>query len=239
MQNTSILVIDDEPAICAILSTYLRAEGYTVYTAHDGPGGLEKIWALQPSLVVLDVMLPGMDGIELCRRIQQDFDIYILMLTGRCEEIDKLIGLSVGADDYVTKPFSPRELVARVKTILRRSRVPGPRAPAGRSLERLILRFPGLVIDPGTYNVWREGEPVALTRREFEVLYLLAEQAGRVCHRNQILERVWGSSFAGVERVVDVHIKEIRRKIEPDPANPTLIQTMRGVGYRFAGERLD
>jgi two-component system, OmpR family, alkaline phosphatase synthesis response regulator PhoP len=239
MQNTTVLIVEDEVPIQNILCSYLRAEGYTVYTANDGPSALAQMWAVRPSLVILDIMLPGMDGFEVCRRIQQDFDVYILFLTARSEEVDKLIGLSIGADDYLTKPFSPRELTARVKTILRRSRTPGPRMLATRPAERPVLRFVELMIDPASHSVWRGGSAISLTPREFELLYVLAEQAGRVCNREQLLEQVWGNDFAGIERVVDVHIKQIRRKLEDDPGNPKLIQTLRGVGYRLTATRLD
>ncbi|NTV62252.1 MAG: response regulator transcription factor [Oscillochloris sp.] len=239
MQNTTVLIVEDEVPIQNILSSYLRAEGYTVYTAGDGASALAQMWAVRPSLVILDIMLPGMDGFEVCRRIQQDFDVYILFLTARSEEVDKLIGLSIGADDYLTKPFSPRELMARVKTILRRSRTPGPRMVAARPVERPVLRFVQFMIDPASHTVWRSGSAIDLTPREFELLYVLAEHVGRVCNRDQLLERVWGSSFAGIERVVDVHIKQLRRKLEDDPGNPKLIQTLRGVGYRLTATRLE
>ncbi len=176
MQNTSVLVVEDEAPLLDVLSGYLRAEGYNVYTARDGQSALAQMWAVQPSLVILDIMLPGIDGFEICRRIQQDFDVYILFLTARTEEIDKLIGLSIGADDYLTKPFSPRELVARVKTILRRSRTPGPRVPAARPVERPALRFVQFLIDPASHTVWRDGLTIDLTPREFDLLYMLAEQ---------------------------------------------------------------
>jgi len=158
------------------------------------------------------------------------------MLTARAEEIDKIVGLSVGADDYLTKPFSPRELVVRVKAILRRSRTLGPRATQATP-ERPALRFDELVIDPDTREVWHSNDQIDLTPREFDLLYALAEQPGRVFNRDQLLERVWGHDFAGIDRVVDVHVGLLRRKLEPDPANPTFIQTVRGVGYKFVGRR--
>ncbi|HNP87483.1 MAG: response regulator transcription factor [Chloroflexi bacterium SZAS-1] len=236
MQSAAILVVDDEPPILDLIASYLRADGFVVHTAKDGPSALAQARAIRPDLIVLDVMLPGMDGLEVCRRIQQEFDVYVLMLTARTEEIDKIVGLSVGADDYLTKPFSPRELVVRVKTILRRSRTLGPRsAPAAP--ERPALRFDELVIDPDTREVWHHSTQIDLTPREFDLLYALAEQPGRVFNRDQLLERVWGHDFAGIDRVVDVHVGLLRRKLEIDPANPTIIQTVRGVGYKFAGRR--
>jgi two-component system alkaline phosphatase synthesis response regulator PhoP len=237
MQSATILVVDDEPPILDLIASYLRADGFTVHTAQDGPAALAQARAVRPDLIVLDVMLPGMDGLEVCRRIQQEFDVYVLMLTARAEEIDKIVGLSVGADDYLTKPFSPRELVVRVKAILRRSRTLGPRTNSQHTPERPALRFEDLVIDPDTHEVWHESEQIDLTPREFELLYALAEQPGRVFNRDQLLERIWGHDFAGIDRVVDVHIGLLRRKLEDDPANPAIIQTVRGVGYKFVGRR--
>jgi len=237
MQSTTILVVDDEPPILDLIASYLRADGFSVHTAQDGPSALAQARAVRPDLIVLDVMLPGMDGMEVCRRIQQEFDVYILMLTARAEEIDKIVGLSVGADDYPTKPFSPRELVMRVKAILRRSRALGPRTAAQRVPERPALHFDELLIDPDTREVWHDSAQIELTPREFDLLYALAEQPGRVFNRDQLLERVWGHDFAGIDRVVDVHIGLLRRKLEDDPANPTVIQTVRGVGYKFVGRR--
>ena len=236
MQSATILVVDDEPPIVELIASYLRADGFTVYTAFDGPAALAQARAVRPDLIVLDVMLPGIDGLEVCRRIQQEFDVYVLMLTARAEEIDKIVGLSVGADDYLTKPFSPRELVVRVKAILRRSRALAPRS-AQPPPERPALLFDELKIDPDSREVWRDANQIDLTPREFDLLYALAEQPGRVFNRDQLLERVWGHDFAGIDRVVDVHIGLLRRKLESDPANPTIIQTVRGVGYKFVGRR--
>ena len=237
MQSATILIVDDEPPILDLIASYLRADGFTVYTAQDGPTALAQARAVRPDLIVLDVMLPGMDGLEVCRRVQQEFDVYVLMLTARTEEIDKIVGLSVGADDYLTKPFSPRELVVRVKAILRRSRTLGPRPTPARPPERPALRFDDLVIDPETREVWHDSTQIDLTPREFDLLYALAEQPGRVFNRDQLLERVWGHDFAGIDRVVDVHVGLLRRKLEDDPTNPALIQTVRGVGYKFVGRR--
>jgi two-component system alkaline phosphatase synthesis response regulator PhoP len=237
MQSATILVVDDEPPILDLIASYLRADGFKVHTALDGPAALAQTRSLRPNLVVLDVMLPGMDGLEVCRRIQQEFDTYVLMLTARSEEIDKIVGLSVGADDYLTKPFSPRELVMRVKAILRRSRAPNLHGRENIALERPALHFDEVQIDPERREVWRDGQQIDLTPREFDLLYALAEQPGRVFSRDQLLERVWGHDFAGIDRVVDVHIGLLRRKLETDPANPNMIQTLRGVGYKFVGHR--
>lgn len=236
MKSPNILVVEDDEPIRDLISKYLRAEGFNVLTADDGFSALTQARSMQPDLIVLDVMLPGQDGLEVCRRIQQELDVYVLMLTARTEEVDKIVGLSVGADDYLTKPFSPRELVARVKAILRRSRTLAPRdrTPA----EKGGLRFEALLINPETREVSRNGQAVELTQREFDLLYALAEQPGRVFNRDQLLERVWGHDFAGIDRVVDVHIGLLRRKLEEDPGNPTLIQTVRGVGYKFAAKRV-
>lgn len=236
MQSATILIVDDEPPIVELISSYLRNEGFTVHSAADGFSALEQARATRPDLIVLDVMLPGIDGVELCRRVQREFDVYVLMLTARTEEIDKIVGLSVGADDYLTKPFSPRELVMRVKAILRRSRGQSMPQPA-RAPERPALNFDGLRIDPETREVWNNTMLVDLTPREFDLLYALAEQPGRVFNRDQLLERVWGHDFAGVDRVVDVHVGLLRRKLERDHDTPEIIVTVRGVGYKFVARK--
>jgi len=237
MQSATILVVDDELPIIELISSYLRSEGFSVHTATDGQHVLEQVRAVRPDLIILDVMLPGIDGVELCRRIQQEFDVYILMLTARAEEIDKIVGLSVGADDYLTKPFSPRELVMRVKAILRRSRSHSPAQSVRTTNARPAIRHGDLKIDPETREVWANGALVDLTPREFDLLYALAEQPGRVFNRDQLLERVWGHDFAGVDRVVDVHIGLLRRKLEPDRDPPEIIVTVRGVGYKFVARK--
>ncbi|RME43808.1 MAG: DNA-binding response regulator [Chloroflexi bacterium] len=228
MQRTKILVVDDEPNILNTVQAYLEKEGYTVYTAMDGPSALKAARAFRPDLVVLDIMLPEMDGLEVLRRLRQESEVYVLMLTAKAEETDKIVGLSVGADDYLTKPFSPRELVARVKAILRRGRGAGPGEPA--------LVFRHLRIDPEARQVWKNEEPVELTPIEFDLLLALARHPGRVLSREQLIEQVWGYDYYGDERVVDVHIGRLRKKVELDPVNPTFIVTVRGVGYRFEAE---
>ena len=238
MRGTTILIVEDEEPILDLISKYLIAEGFNVVTARDGISALSQARTSNPALIVLDVMLPGMDGLEVCRRIQQESDVYILMLTARTEEIDKVVGLSVGADDYLTKPFSPRELVARVKAILRRSRALGSASGRAEPQDR-TLRFDNLTINPDTRQVCFDDAQVELTTREFDLLYALAEYPGRVFNRDQLLERVWGHDFAGIDRVVDVHIGLLRRKLETDAANPTLIQTVRGVGYKFVARKSD
>jgi two-component system alkaline phosphatase synthesis response regulator PhoP len=223
---TKVLVVDDEHSIVDLIRGYLEREAFEVHTAFDGPTALDRARELNPDLVVLDVMLPGMDGIEVCRQLRQFSDAYVLMLTARAEEVDRIVGLTVGADDYLTKPFSPRELVARVRAMLRR-----PRTPATRddNREDVPLRLDDLVIDRSRHAVTRGLEHVNLTAREFELLAMLAEQPGRVFTRAQILDRIWASEFYD-EHVVEVHIGNLRRKLDADPAR--YVQTVRGVGYR-------
>lgn len=241
---TRILIVDDEPNLVELLRGYFSREGYDVATAADGPDALERARAFVPEVIVLDVMLPGMDGIEVCRQVRRFSDAYILLLTARTEEIDKIVGLSVGADDYVTKPFSPREVVARVKALLRRPRsVPlasGPNGPEGsgaRGTQAEVstppLRIGSLVIDEDAYVVTRSGTPVELTAREFALLATLARHPGRVFTRTQLLEQVWGDEYYD-DHVVDVHIANLRKKLEDDAAHPRYIATVRGVGYRIA-----
>jgi two-component system alkaline phosphatase synthesis response regulator PhoP len=204
---------------------YLEREGYVVQSAADGPAGLKAARAWQPDLIVLDIMLPGLDGLEVLRQLRQESDVYVLLLTARADETDKIVGLTVGADDYLTKPFSPRELTARVKAILRRGRGSGPGEP--------VLVFRRLRIDVDARQVWKDGEPVELTAIEFDLLHALARHRGSVLSREQIIEQVWGYDYYGDERVVDVHIGRIRKKVEDDPDAPALIVTVRGAGYRF------
>jgi len=227
--TASILVIDDEASLRALVDAYLRAEGYQVHLAEDGPGGLAAFRQQRPDLVILDVLLPGMDGFEVLREIRRTSEVYVLMLTARSEEIDRVAGLTVGADDYLTKPFSPRELVARVKAILRRLRPSSGAADGGST----PLVFTSLRIDPQRHEVLRGEERIDLTALEFRLLETLALHHGMVLSREQLLEMVWGYDFYGEARVVDVHVGHIRQKIEPDPANPRYILTVRGVGYKF------
>ncbi len=226
MPGAKILVVDDEPSILDLVTAYLRQEGYEVHTAMDGPTGLEAARLHQPDLIVLDIMLPGMDGIEVLTRLRRESDVYVIMLTAKSEETDKVVGLSVGADDYLTKPFSPRELVARVKAALRRLRDGvGPAGPP-------LLAFRHVRIDVGSRQVWVDGEPVDLTATEFDLLKSLAEHRGMVLSREQLLQQVWGYDFYGEERVVDVHVGHIRQKL----GDGGFIATVRGVGYRFEDE---
>ena len=222
----TVLVVDDEQHIVDLVRGYLERDGFQVHAASDGPSALRLARELKPDLVVLDVMLPGMDGIEVCRELRQFSNAYVLMLTARAEEIDRIVGLTVGADDYVTKPFSPRELVARVKAILRRPRGPVAGDDHGGEQRR---RLGDLVIDRDRHVVTRAQSTIDLTAREFALLSMLAEHPGRVFSRAQILERVWASEFYD-DHVVEVHLANLRRKLDPDPGR--YIQTVRGVGYR-------
>jgi two-component system alkaline phosphatase synthesis response regulator PhoP len=226
--TTTILVVDDEQSILDLVSAYLHREGYQVYTAMDGRAALEAARSYRPDLIVLDVMLPGMDGIELLTRLRRESDVYVILLTARSEETDKIVGLAVGADDYLTKPFSPRELVARVKAVLRRQR--GESGPA----EAPPLAFRHVRIDTGSRQVWVDERPVELTAIEFDLLRVLAERHGLVLSREQLLQQVWGYDFYGEERVVDVHVGHIRQKL----GDGALIATVRGVGYRFEDEEV-
>ena len=226
---TKILVIDDEPSIVNLVSAYLKPEGYEVYTATDGPSGLKAARAYKPDLIVLDVMLPGMDGIELLSRLRRESEVYVILLTARTEETDKIVGLSVGADDYVTKPFSPRELTARVKAALRRIKA-GADSGAGGG----VLSFRHLRIDIDARQVTLDDQPIELTAIEFDLLRVLAENRGRVMTREQLLEKVWGGSYFGEMRVVDVHLGHVRQKL----GGGDFVATVRGVGYRFEDETL-
>lgn len=226
----TILVIDDEESILNIVEAYLKADSNTVYTARDGAAGLAAFQRYQPDLVILDIMLPEMDGLEVLQTIRRTSPVYVILLTAKSEEFDRVMGLTVGADDYLTKPFSPRELTARVKAVLRRGR-------AMPQDERQVYAFQHLKIDAQRYEVWRDDELIELTALEFKLLTVLAMYAGMVLSREQLLERVWGYDFYGEDRVVDVHIGHIRQKLERNPADPQFIVTVRGVGYKFADAR--
>src|SRR6266540_4580349 len=223
-----VLVVDDEPHIRTVLRRYLEADGLTVAEAADGEAALAALRENPPDLVLLDVMLPGIDGIEVLRQLRIFSDLYVILVTARAEEIDKLVGLGVGADDYVTKPFSPREVTARVKAVLRRDRAP-------RAGEDTTLRFEGLAVDPAGREVEANGAAVTLSSLEFDLLAALARAPGRVFSRAQLLQQVWGYDFYGDERVVDVHIRSLRQRLGDDAIDPHLIATVRGVGYKFVG----
>jgi DNA-binding response OmpR family regulator len=220
----TVLVVEDEASIASFVARFLRSAGYEVETAATGGDALSKAEAKSPALIVLDLMLPDIDGVEVCRNIRQRSDVPILMLTARDEDIDKIIGLEVGADDYLTKPFNPRELVARVKSILRRA------TPERRHLESAQIRHGDLLVDAGRREVKVGEEEIQLAPKEFDLLWELLDHRGLVLTRDQLLERVWGYTFAGDTRTVDVHVRQLRRKL--GDASP--IVTVWGVGYKVA-----
>lgn len=228
MSRARILIIDDEPSIVKLVSAYLEPEGYDVVTAVDGPSGLKRARSFKPDLVILDIMLPGMDGLELLSRLRRESDVYVILLTAKTEETDRVVGLGVGADDYVTKPFSPRELTARVKAALRRIQSVGSESGTD------VLAFRHLRLDVGARTVSVDESPVELTALEFDLLRALAENRGRVLTRERLLEKVWGAEYYGEMRVVDVHLGHVRQKL----GREDLIVTVRGVGYRFEDEML-
>ena len=219
-----ILVVDDEQTLLNTVRAYLEQEGYTVQTAVDGRTALLIFRDFQPDLVVLDSMLPEVDGLEVLRQLRQTSDVYVIMLTAKADEADKVIGLGLGADDYVTKPFSPRELVARIKASLRRL--------SGRQTPKELIST-HLRVDEDARLAWKDGQPLDLTPIEFDLLHTLMRHHGRALSREQLIEQVWGYDYYGDDRVVDVHIGRLRKKVEEDPANPAFIATVWGAGYRF------
>lgn len=226
-----VLIVDDEPAIRTVLAAYLEADGFAVIHAHTGAEALRRVLdpATQIELVLLDVGLPDLNGIEVLTTIRAKSPVYVILVTARSEEVDKLVGLSVGADDYITKPFSPREVVARVNTVLRRSR----QEPAAIGPSDPVARFAGLSIDPDRREVLVDEAPVELSALDFDLLWALASAPGRVFSRSQLLEKVWGYDFYGDDRVVDVHIRSLRGALGDDATRPAIIGTVRGVGYKF------
>ncbi|MDZ7577667.1 MAG: response regulator transcription factor [Candidatus Nanopelagicales bacterium] len=224
-----VLVVDDEAALTKVVASYLIREGFDTCFAHDGPSAVEVAKARRPDLIILDVMLPGFDGFEVCRRIRTFSDAYVLMLTARDDETDAVVGLSVGADDYVVKPFGPRELVARAKALLRRPRAEQSVASEPYGGEPLICG--DLVIDPVSRRVHVAGQEVALTRTEFDILSALAARPKAAFTRRQLIEAVWGSDWVGGDQIVDVHIGHIRGKLGDDASEPRYVRTIRGIGY--------
>jgi DNA-binding response OmpR family regulator len=223
--STTVLVVDDEAIVREVVVRYLEREGYRTLEAGDGEEARRLIESDPPGLVVLDLMLPGMDGISLCRWIRERSDLPVIMLTARGEEADRIVGLEIGADDYVTKPFSPRELAARVRTVLRRARPAVPDEPR--------LRYGELEIDASTREVTKGGDPLRLTAREFDLLWFLASHPRKVFSRSQLMDRVWGYEAALDTGTVTVHVRRLREKIEDDPSRPRRLETVWGVGYRF------
>ncbi|PLX93942.1 MAG: DNA-binding response regulator [Desulfuromonas sp.] len=222
-----ILIVEDDRNTSNLIETYLQREGFVTLVEHDGQRGLQTARSAELDLVILDVMLPEVDGLEICRSLRSESEVPILMLTAREEEIDRVLGFSLGADDYVVKPFSPRELVERVKAILRRAR------PAA-SPAKALLEHSGLQLDPEKHKVSRDGQVISLTGSEFKLLYTLMASPGRVFSRSELLRHFYLHEEAVVDRVIDVHVNKLRQKIEPDPARPVYIETVRGFGYRFA-----
>ncbi len=224
-----VLVVDDEQSLAKVVASYLRRDGYEVACVFDGPDAVDAARREPPDVVVLDLGLPGLDGIEVCRQLRTFSDCYVIMLTARSEEVDKLVGLGVGADDYLTKPFSPRELVARVRVMLRRPRT----GRVARNQEEPPRSFGALRIDVTAREVHVDGTPVELTRTEFDLLAALSARPRMAFSRRALIDAVWGESWVGDEHLVDVHIGHLRRKLGDDPAAPRFIRTVRGVGYRM------
>ena len=231
-----VLVVDDEAQIRVVLRAYLEREGYAVEEAATGKEALAHAAALRPDLVLRDIGLPDLDGLEVLRQIRATSPVFVVMVTARADEVDLLVGLTVGADDYITKPFSPREVVARVKAVLRRGRPTDASAPAGPAVPA-AWQFADLSIDPDRREVRTADGLVELSALEFDLLAALASAPGRVFSRAQLLERVWGYAFFGDERVVDVHIRNLRRSLGDDATSPSIIGTVRGVGYKFLKEQ--
>jgi DNA-binding response OmpR family regulator len=225
-----VLVVDDEPMVVEVVERYLRKEGYDVACAADGAEGLRLAQDWAPDLIVLDLMLPVVDGIEVCRRIRRDSRVPIIMLTAKAEETDRIVGLELGADDYMVKPFSPRELAARVKAVLRRT-ASGPVGAHGG-----LLRYGSLTINPNTRDVKVGDKEVHLTAKEFDLLWFLASSPGQVFTRNDLMDKVWDYTYAGDYSTVTVHVRRLREKVEPDPVRPRYIKTVWGVGYKFEAE---
>ncbi|MBX7555799.1 response regulator transcription factor [Kocuria rhizophila] len=232
-----ILVVDDETDLAQLVAEYLRKAGLEVAVRHDGTEAVAAVRDFTPDVLVLDLGLPGIDGIEVCRQVRVFSDCYVLMLTARDDEVDKIVGLSVGADDYVTKPFSPRELVARVQAMLRRARTGGAASAAGSRSAQQALVIGELVVDEDSRQVHLAGEPVALTRIEFDLLLCLAARPQLVLSRRQLVEMVWDTHWTGDEHLVDVHIGRIRKKLGDEAASPRFIHTIRGIGYRMGTGR--
>ncbi len=230
MAGKKVLVVDDDAKTVELVKLYLNRDGYRVITSYDGLEALRLARETRPDLIVLDLMLSGMDGLEICRTLREESDVPIIMLTARTTDQDKLIGLGLGADDYITKPFSPRELAARVRTVLRR--LPGERGPAEIRHDKLRINF-------RSHQASLDGRDLNLTPVEFKLLGVLAKEPGRVFNREQLIEDALGFDFEGFNRTIDVHILNLRRKMEPDPSHPRYIKTVYGAGYKFSGENSD
>ena len=232
VQDFRALIVDDEAPLADVVASYLKRELFEVHLAHDGQSALALAREVDPDVVILDIGLPGVDGIEVCRQLRAFSDAYVIMLTARDTEVDTVVGLSVGADDYVTKPFSPRELVARVRAVLRRPR----RSTAGKDSDQYLnppRLFGALRINIGSREVHIDDTPIMLTRTEFDLLEALSARPGTVLSRRQLLESVWGDNWVGNDNIIDVHVGHLRRKLGDNPSLPRYVTTMRGVGYRM------
>ncbi|WP_296918819.1 response regulator transcription factor [Megasphaera sp.] len=229
MRTNSILIVDDDEKLCALLRSYFEQEQFIVYVAHDGTEALNILRSQKPQIMLLDLMMPGMDGFEVCRRTRQFSDIPIIFLSAKDDETDRLIGLNIGGDDYVTKPFHVKEIIARVYSLLRRTR--------GEVLQQTTsYMVRDLTIDKEKFTVLRGGQPIVLTPTEFALLEVLASSPDRVFSRMQLMDKIQGGySFEGYERTIDTHIRNLRKKLEPNPAQPSYIQTVYGIGYKFVG----
>lgn len=229
MRANSILIVDDDEKLCALLRSYFEQEQFIVYVAHDGTEALNLLRSQKPQIMLLDLMMPGMDGFEVCRRTRQFSDIPIIFLSAKDDETDRLVGLNIGGDDYVTKPFHVKEIIARVYSLLRRTR--------GEVLQQTTsYRVRDLTIDKEKFTVLRGGQPIVLTPTEFGLLEVLASSPDRVFSRMQLMDKIQGGySFEGYERTIDTHIRNLRKKLEPNPAQPSYIQTVYGIGYKFVG----
>ncbi|MFR7417198.1 response regulator transcription factor [uncultured Megasphaera sp.] len=229
MRTNSILIVDDDEKLCALLRSYFEQEQFIVYVAHDGTEALNLLRSQKPQIMLLDLMMPGMDGFEVCRRTRQFSDIPIIFLSAKDDETDRLVGLNIGGDDYVTKPFHVKEIIARVYSLLRRTR--------GEVLQQTTsYRVRDLTIDKEKFTVLRGGQPIVLTPTEFGLLEVLASSPDRVFSRMQLMDKIQGGySFEGYERTIDTHIRNLRKKLEPNPAQPSYIQTVYGIGYKFVG----
>jgi DNA-binding response OmpR family regulator len=228
VRGVRALVVEDDVPMATLIGNYLEREGYEVRISHDGVAAVQAARAVDPDVVVLDLGLPGQDGIEVCRQLRTFSDAYVVMLTARADEVDTLIGLSVGADHYMTKPFSPRELVARLRAIQRR-----PRPMGGADAAPTVRIFGSLAIDPIGRDVWLEHAPVSLTRTEFDLLAVLSQRPGMAFSRRQLIDQVWGGTWVGDEHLVDVHIGHLRRKLGDGAGAARFIRTVRGIGYRM------
>lgn len=226
------LVVDDEAALADVVATYLQREHFDVTVCHNGTEALAQAREVDPDVVVLDLGLPGIDGYEVCRQLRTFSDAYVVMLTARDAEIDTIVGLTVGADDYMTKPFSPRELVARIRAMLRRPRTPAPAMTPGDQIPP-TRQFGLLAIDIASRQVFLDRNPISLTRTEFDILATLSSRPGVVWSRRQLIDAVWGEPWVGNDHLVDVHVGHLRRKLGDDPSDPRFVFTIRGVGYRM------